>query len=369
MSGARALPRRTGRPRRELRRRDYALRGLVALVAGTLVLTAVWLRTSGSYGGPEHVSAQLANAGGSLAAGADVKVRGVIIGSVDDISRGPDGGVRVRIAVGGQGLGQVPENVVARILPATAFGTSYVDLVTPGAPSAHALRAGAVIPADRTQGTLELQQALDDIDRLVKAVGPADLASAIGSMAQALDGRGAQIGTTVDRAAAYLARLNPKMPLVRADLRKLAANLELLAEVAPDLLAATADAMVTARTVVDQERAIAALLGDGTALTGRATAFLRAHRSELVRFVDNSAALLDVVHAHRHAGISGAIQTNTMLGAKVATIVRHGYIDAVTTFLFDVPGYYTAADCPRAGAARGDNCPGGAAGRAAGGAR
>jgi phospholipid/cholesterol/gamma-HCH transport system substrate-binding protein len=351
------------RPRRELRRHDYARRGLVALVAGALVLAVVWLRSSGAYGGPQHVSAQLADAGGSLGAGADVKVRGVIIGSVDDISRGADGGVRVRIAVRGDRLEQVPANVVARILPATVFGTSYVDLVTQGEPSHHPLHAGAVIPADSTQGTLELQQALDDIDRLVKALGPADLASAIGSVAQALDGRGAQLGTTLDRAEAYLARLNPKMPLVREDVRKLAANLELVAEVAPDLLTATADALVTARTIVDQKAALVALLSGSTALTARANAFLRAHRAGILRFVDNSATLLDVVHANRQAGITGALQTNTMLAEKIATVVQHGFIDSVTTFLLDVPPYYGAADCPRVGAAHGDNCPAGPAAR------
>lgn len=363
------VPARGGRPRRELRRQDHARRGLVALVALALVLTLVWLRSSGQYGGPQHVSAQLTDAGGSLGAGADVKVRGVIVGTVDDISRGPEGGVRVRIAVRGNRLEEVPGNVVARILPATVFGTSYVDLVTPGAASKRPLRAGAVIPADRTQGTLELQQALDDIDRLVKALGPADLASAIGSVAQALDGRGATLGTTLDRAESYLARLNPRMPQVRDDLHKLAANLELVGEVAPDLLAATADALVTAGTVVDQQEAIASLLSGGTALSARSTAFLRAHRSDLVRFVDNAATLLDVVHANRQAGISGALATNRMLAEKVATVVRNGYIDSVTTFLMDVPPYYTAADCPRIGVAQGDNCPRAAASRTGGGGR
>ena len=65
------------RPRRVLRRRDYARRGLVVLVSGALVLTLVWLSSSGTLGGPDHVSAQLADAGGSLGSGADVKIRGV----------------------------------------------------------------------------------------------------------------------------------------------------------------------------------------------------------------------------------------------------------------------------------------------------
>jgi phospholipid/cholesterol/gamma-HCH transport system substrate-binding protein len=357
VTGARTAPR--GRPRRELRRQDYARRGLVALVAGALVLTVVWLKSTGAVGGPDHVAAQLADAGGSLGSGADVKIRGVIIGKVDGIRRGPDGGVRVQIAMRGNRLDQVPDNVVARILPATVFGTSYVDLVTQGAPSHDALRAGAVIPPDKTQGTLELQQALDDIDRLVKALGPADLASAIGSVAQALDGRGAQLGTTLDRADDYLARLNPKMPAVRDDVRKLAANLELVAEIAPDLLAATHDALSTARTVVSEKAALATVILGATALSGQASAFLRANRSGLIRFLQNSAVLLDVLHDNRKAGITGAISTNSMLAAKISSIVHHGFIDSVTTFLLDVPPYYTAADCPRIGTARGDNCGGG----------
>jgi len=347
-----------GRPRRELRRHDYARRGLVALVAGALVLTFVWLRSTGAVGGPDRVEAQLADAGGSLGGGADVKIRGVIIGKVDGITRGPQGGVRVKIALRSHRLDQVPDNVVARILPATVFGTSYVDLVTTGPASHEPLRAGAVIPADRTQGTLELQQALDDIDSLVKALGPADLASAIGSVAQALDGRGAQLGSTIDLADDYLARLNPKMPQVRDDVRKLAANLELVAQVAPDLLAATGDALTTARTVVAEKAAIATVLVGATALTTQADAFLRAQQTGLIRFIQNSALLLDVVHANRRAGVSGAIATNTMLAAKLATVVQGGFVNTVTTFLLDVPPYYTSADCPRVGAARGDNCGG-----------
>ena len=323
------------------------------LVLGVWLINAVFSQKFVSF---DKVELETDTIGLQLPSRADVKVRGVIVGKVDGITRGPEGGVRVKIALRDGRLDQVPGNVVARILPATVFGTSYVDLVTPGGPSSKPLRAGAVIPADTTQGTLELQQALDDIDALVKALGPAELASAIGSVAQALDGRGSQLGDTIDLADDYLARLNPKMPQVREDVRKLAANLELLAEVSPDLLAATDDALATARTVVAEQAAIATVLIGATALTTQADAFLRAQKSGLIRFIQNSALLLDVVHANRAAGISGAIATNTMVAAKLATVVQHCFVDTVTTFLLDVPPYYTAANCPRVGAARGDNC-------------
>ena len=42
-----------------------------------------------------------------------------------------------------------------------------------------------MIPADQTQDTLELQQALDDIDRWSRRSGPAELASAMASGAGA----------------------------------------------------------------------------------------------------------------------------------------------------------------------------------------
>jgi virulence factor Mce-like protein len=344
--------------RRELTRADLAKRGLVVVVGISLLLMLLFLRSSGTFGGPAHLSAQLANAGGSLGKNADVKVRGVIVGKVVGIERGPQGGVRVNLTIPGGKLDMIPRNVVARILPATVFGTSFVDLTTHGAVSTQGLQAGAVIPADATQGTLELQQALDDIDTLVKAVGPAELASAIGSAAQALDGRGAQIGSSIDLANEYLEKLNPKMPLVRSDLRKLVTNLRLADDVAPDLLSATNDALTTARTIVDQQASLATLISGGTALTDQANTFLAANQKNLVRFIQNSAVLLDVVYANRHAGITDAIMTNRMLNAKISTIVHNGYLNASTSFLLDVPPYYTSADCPRFGVAHGDNCTG-----------
>ena len=344
--------------RKELSRRDLAVRGLAALAVAAVLLTFLFLRSTGSLGGPEHVSAELRDAGGSLAKGADVKVRGVIVGRVTGIGPGSSGGVRIDISIPAEDLEMVPANVVARILPATVFGTSFVDLTTNGKAPQQRLRADAVIPADKTQGTLELQQALDDIDTLVKAVGPAELASAIGSAAQALDGRGLKLGKTIDEANAYLAKLNPRMPLVREDVRKLAENLELAQQVAPDLLQATNDALVTARTIVDQKASIATLITGGITLTSQANDLLRANSADLIRFINNSARLLDVVYANRHAGISEALVVNKLVNDKLRSALHDGFLDSVTTFELDVPPYYTRADCPRFGTARGDNCTG-----------
>lgn len=335
------------RGRREPRRQDYARRGVVVLAVFGLLLAAVWLRMSGAVGGDPEVSAQLRNAGGSLRSGSDVKIAGVIVGKVTQISRSDDGGVTVQMALADKDLGKIPDNVVARILPATVFGTSFVDLVVHDSPSPQTLEKGAVIPADQTQDTLELQQALDDIDRLVKALGPAELASAIGSAAEALDGRGARLGEIIDTLSGYLGRLNPQLPLIRDDVHKLATNLEIVDDIAPDLLDATEDGLVTLHTIVTQQAAIRAIISGGTSLVRTSAAFLDENRSEGVRLINNGAILLDALYDNRVSGISGAIGLNALLGPKLASIVQEGFARTDAQMRTDAPPYYTAADRPR----------------------
>ena len=340
----RAVGKRVGR--KELRRQDYARRGLAVLVGLALLIGVAWLRMSGAVGGEPEVSAQVRNAGGSLRSGSDVKIAGVIVGRVTSITRGDDGGVRVAMRLAEGDLEKIPDNVVARILPATVFGTSFVDLVVHDSPSGDPLAVDAAIPADQTQGTLELQQALDDIDRLVKALGPAELASAIGSAAQALDGRGAQLGEIVDTLTAYLARLNPQLPLIRSDLRELATNLEVVDEIAPDLFAATEDGLVFLDTLVAQEAALTRLMSGGTSLTRTATSFLDENRADAVRMINDGAILLDALYDNRRAGITDAMTINIALGNKLPTAIKEGFLQADALLDTDLPPYYGTADRP-----------------------
>ena len=223
---------------------------------------------------------QLRNAGGSLRNGSDVKIAGVIVGRVTGIARGDDGGVRVDMSCPTATSTASPTTWwPGSCRPPCSARPSSTWSSTTRPPTTRSRPAPSSRPT-RPQGTLELQQALDDIDRLVKALGPAELASAIGSAAQALDGRGEQLGEIVDTLTAYLGRLNPQMPLVRSDLRKLATNLEVVDDVAPDLLDATEDGLVTLNTIVTQQAAIRADHRGGTSLTSTATAFLNENRAE-----------------------------------------------------------------------------------------
>lgn len=331
---------------REETRQQLARRGLIALVALAVIGALITLRSNGTFGSKPHITAEVANAGGSLRAGSDVKMNGAIVGKVKAIERArTGGGVTIDIEMSEDDIDAVPANAVARVLPATVFGTTFVDLVLYGKASGK-LKAGAVVKADSTQGTLELQQALDDIDRLVKALGPAELASAIGSAAEALDGRGNQIGQQVRAVNSYLDRLNPRMPQVREDLNDLASTTKLLDEIAPDLLSATDDVLVTLNTIVSQEAALTALLAGGTNLVTISRKFVSENEKNLVRFINGSAVLLDAVYDNRKAGISDAIAINVALGKVVPTTVREGFVKTDGTIKLAVPPYYKSADRP-----------------------
>jgi phospholipid/cholesterol/gamma-HCH transport system substrate-binding protein len=339
-------------------RLDQAKRGLVTLLFAALVLGVFSLRATGRLGGPDEVSAQLADAGGSLGRGADVKLRGVIVGRVADVARGPDGGVRVTMAMAGGELEHVPANAVARILPATVFGTSYVDLTVHGRPAVDRLRAGAVIPADRSQGTLELQQALDDIDTLVKALRPAQLNVTLGAIATALDGRGEKIGEIIDGLDALLRKVQPQVPLIRADITKLATNLELVRQTAPQLLDGVQDSLGTLHTIVAQRAALGSLITGGQSLLAEADTFLGRIRPDLVAFIRDAAIVTDVYHDLRHQAFTDAFAVLRRVDAQLARIVRHGWVDNTLIIRQDPPRYYTSQDCPRFGRAAGDNCTG-----------
>jgi phospholipid/cholesterol/gamma-HCH transport system substrate-binding protein len=349
--------RRGRRPRVEPTRLDHARRGLVTLLFAALVLGVFSLRATGRLGGPDEVSAQLTDAGGSLGKGADVKLRGVIIGRVADVARDPDG-VRVTLAMDDGQLDHVPANAVARILPATVFGTSYVDLAVHGRPAADRLRAGAVIPADRTQGTLELQQALDDIDTLVKALRPAQLNVTLGAVATALDGRGDKIGEIIDGLDALLRKVQPKVPLIRADLAKLATNLELVQQTAPQLLDGVQDSLGTLHTIVAQRAALSSLLTGGRSVLADADAFLGRIRPDLVSFLRDAAIVTDVYHDLRHQAFTDSFAVLRRVHSKLSGIIHHGWADNTLIIRQDPPPYYTSQDCPRFGRAAGDNCAG-----------
>ena len=327
---------------RGVTRQQLARRGILVLV-GLLVIAGLYsLKSNGTFGQSPHVTAEVATAGGALRSGSDVKMNGVIVGKVKGIERADDGNVALDLELSDQDIDHVPANVVARILPATVFGTTYVDLIVHGEPSSDHIEAGDLVRPDQTQETLELQQALDDIDHIVKALGPQELASAIGSAADALDGRGDQLNRSVRTINSYLDRINGRMPAIRADIQGLATAAGVVDDVAPDLLDATDDSLVFLNTIVTQEAALTSLISGGTALADTAQQFLSRNQRDLVAWINGTGRFVDVLYDNRRAGITDAVTVNLAAGRVLDAAVEHGFANVQLYLRTDLPAYYSS---------------------------
>jgi virulence factor Mce-like protein len=211
----------------------------------------------------------------------DVKVRGLIVGEVTDLSAS-GGGATVALSLKPEMVHLIPDNVSARLLPKTLFGEKYVSLVLPEHPSGRSLSAGDVIPQDRTQTARELDAALDSLLPLLQDVAPQDLASTLGAISGALRGRGQRLGDTLVRAQQLVSGLNPALPQLQEDITRVADFADTYTQAAPDLLAALADLSTTTRTVAEQRENLAELFSSVTRASEDLRAFLSDNRENLI---------------------------------------------------------------------------------------
>jgi virulence factor Mce-like protein len=338
-------------------RNDLVVRGLMLIAVFVVLILVMAASLRGAFADTSEVSTRLDTAGGAIGPGSDVKMGGLIVGRVASVEGG-QGGVELDLTMDNTLIDGIPSDVQARVLPATVFGTTYVDLTGGDLEAGRALRAGDVIKQDLTVPTLELQKALDSIDRLVEALGPAELNTALSALAGALDGRGAELGRTLETLNGLLRKVTPRMPLIREDLDLLATNLETIGDAAPDLLDAVDDALFVGAHLVKQKADLTSLLTGGSALVRDADRFLEANDRKLIRLVRTAVIVSDTFH-DRRAGLVDTLLAINNVTSKIQTVGNGGAAE-VDGVLVDAGeyDYYTRADCPRYGSARGGNCGG-----------
>ncbi|MFE9689491.1 MCE family protein [Micromonospora sp. NPDC005806] len=268
--------------------------GIVFIAVLTAALTASVLQYRKAFTPVDRVTLQADRAGLQLLDGADVKVRGVVVGDVRSIRSDGQGAV-IGLALDPATTDRIPADVTARLLPKTLFGERYVELVPPTGSTAGPIRDGAVINQDRSRTAVELERVLDQALPLLQSIHPDQLAATLGAIATALEGRGDQLGANLIRLDAYLRQLNPQLPTIAEDLRQLATVLDSYDAALPDLLALLRDVTVTAGTVTDQRAQLAAFLADTTDTADTTRGFLDRHGDQLIRLGDVSRPVLELL--------------------------------------------------------------------------
>jgi phospholipid/cholesterol/gamma-HCH transport system substrate-binding protein len=277
--------------------RVKARRRLTGVAFLTVLALLVWLSLA-LYGKAftpvATVTLYTDSAGNEMHLGAEVKVRGVQVGEVRQISSAGDG-ARLELALQPGTLAQIPANVTAQMLPTTLFGERYVDLVLPTAPSPQRLASGSVIRQDRSSDALELEHVLDNLLPLLRAVQPDKLSVTLTAIAQGLQGRGAKLGQSLVTLSAYLHQQNPHLPALDTDIKELAGLARTYTRASPAILQALNDFSVTGQTIADERANLEAFLTTFTSAAGDLHAFLNGNSQNIIQLTTDSIPTLSIL--------------------------------------------------------------------------
>ncbi|MGV9410169.1 MCE family protein [Nocardia sp. NPDC003693] len=218
--------------------------------------------------------------GNALTRNADVKVRGVNVGEVR--SSDYDGKqVTLDLAIDPGMAEKIPANVTARLLPKTLFGERYVELVWPEDPSGH-LTEGMTLHQDTSGHAVEVSQLLDHVLPLLQAIPPQYLASTLGAISQGLQGRGEELGRTIDRLDKIFTEVNTELPTLQEDLRSFAEVAATYSDAAPQLVSALDNLRTTNATIVQQRSQIDTMLAVLTPSSSDLADFLITNRDNII---------------------------------------------------------------------------------------
>lgn len=264
--------------RRTIGRRLLGLALLVLIVSFIAVSVLIY---RGTFSSAIRVTFVADHTGSQLLPGADVKVRGLVVGSVDEvISRGE--GAEVHLHIQHDQAPAIPANVTAQVLPATLFGDDYVDLVWPASPADGPVYSGDVIGPDRSRAAIALEQTLDDLLPVLRAVQPQKLAATLTAVSQALAHCGPELRTLVDQLNDYVGQFNPHLPALDHDISALGAVADTYDTAAPQLITALDKLSTTSSTIVDERTNLAALFGTLTTASETTTRFLQTNQNNLI---------------------------------------------------------------------------------------
>ena len=294
--------------------------------------------------------------GSQLQTSSDVKLRGLIVGEVRSI-RTTGNGASLQLALKPELAELVPADVHARLLPKTLFGERYVDLVSAGAGgSGRSIAEGDTIGQDRSSVAIELEKVFADLLPLLRAVEPAKLSATLNALASALEGRGTRLGQNLVLVDSYFKELNPKLPVLQADISGLADLASTYAVAAPDLVRAASTLATTNTTIVQKKDVLAGFLAGTAGFANEASAFLEADGDRIIRVGQVQRPTLAVL-ARYSPQYPCFTQALVNWRPRIDEAFRDGTFHITVEVAPQRPGYRPGEE-PRWGETRGPDCLG-----------
>jgi phospholipid/cholesterol/gamma-HCH transport system substrate-binding protein len=266
---------------------------VIALLLG---LTIVIYDKKLPWQATDKVTVQAHRIGNQLIIPADVKYEGVLVGRVSSVHSNGDVAT-LNLELSKSQISHIPHNVVARILPKTLFGEKFVDLINPpdGATPIGQLTPGQVIPQDQSHVAVELQDVFSKLLPVLRAANPADLSVALSNTAQALHGRGEELGNNLAMINTYFRQLNQDLPNIQHDISGLADLASNYADATPDLLNVLRNFSKTASTFTVKRDTYAQFLVGTSGFATTATDLLNKNGPGLIKLARQSVGPLDLL--------------------------------------------------------------------------
>ncbi|WP_396902072.1 MCE family protein [Mycolicibacterium sp.] len=255
-------------------------------------------------------------AGLVMESGGKVKLRGVAVGRVSQISRDRDA-VSLELEIEPDQIRHIPANIEARIAATTAFGAKYVDLVTPADPSPARLAAGDVVRSQNV--TTEVNTVFQNLVGVVRRIDPGKLNAVLSAIAEGVRGRGEVIGAATTDAGTVLAALNDRSGTMQRNWEALKGFSDTYGAAGRDILDMLSAISVTSVTTTNSAAALESLLLNLIGLSHSGVGLLQPTHDNLVRAVNDLAPTTALLAKYNPS------LTCVLVGGK--TLLDNGYYD------------------------------------------
>jgi phospholipid/cholesterol/gamma-HCH transport system substrate-binding protein len=333
-----------------------ARRGLIALVVLVALVVALLMQYKGAFRRTFPARLVVADIGDGITPGADVKLRGVVVGQVDSVGLGPvRDGVRmhqVGLSLDPAQAAGIPAGVTARVVPTNSFGAPSVLLTDPPGQPTRMLARNGVIGEDDTRKTLQLQTVLNQVYNILTSVKPAEINVALTNVSQALQGRGTETGTLIANGDRYITALNAQTPTFNALLRQIGPTVASVNDSAPALLDAVDNSVRLGRNLVDHRDDLDRVLTRTPKVADDADRFIGQIDSPTLDVLSDTHRVGDVL-ADQYRNIPESLYALGIATQLLGTAVNGGLHLSISLLPF---APYSSADCPRYGTQNGPNC-------------
>lgn len=267
--------------------------GLGMILALGVVAWLMALFLGGAFRPGFRVEGTFSGAGQLLRDGSDVKLRGVLVGIVDDIRVRDDGTAVVTMLISPEH--EIPRDVGAAIRAKTLFGEKFIDISTPPDPSEESLREGDRIPLDRTIGPIEVETILEKATPILEAIDPEHLSAALEALVRGFVGNEEALRNATVQGEKALVETRPTLRNLERDIVHLDNFATSLDEIDQDLLDALEGLERAGRTLNANEGNLRASLDNLTSLVRDLADVFLAREADLIDLTTQGAAVLDEV--------------------------------------------------------------------------